>query len=562
MAKAKSANRIYPVYEHWEPLTDEEFELAMTDFREFCKNSIVLDENGIPVTFIMNEAQELFAEEVLHAIIPIMKKVPTPSIKILTHKSRQMGITTICLKLEQYILSKVKHFNALHIMPTEPEADEMRDRKLMPLLQGTHPDLMPEMIPSGNHVDFTYFEGNMLDNRLTFGSAGAKALGHGRTIHMLVEDEHAKYIDPFSLEAGILPAMRGNTVRIVIFTAKGMNHSYDLSEVAKDPESDWVYIFLPWYIMGDYEMEPYGKYLTLKGLSDYDMFLFKEFKRVGIPKEKWLRKAAWYNHTFINEAARDWKHMYENYPTVAEESFKASGSPIFDSAKLRDWEKLGYTRWDVFYEHGDTVFREAEDGAIRIREQPIRGHQYVIGADMADGEVDGDDSALVVWDVTGDKIQAVAAYNGVISQNDFAELAYDIAMKYNEGLIVPERNVGQLMIKWLTEIKGYMNIWTDAAKVSGYNNLGVYMTPAVKNEAIARMKYLINNGYYEDFDPVFCNQALYFTYEKTPSGMLRAAAAGGHRDDSVMARMAAVMSLDMERFGEYTTGQVREGRKY
>src|SRR5690606_19490938 len=109
--------------------------------------------------------------------------------------------------------------------------------------------------------------------------------------------------------------------------------------------------------------------------------------------------------------------------------------------------------------------------------QPIRGHQYLVGADMADGEVDGDDSALVVWDVTGETIRAVAAYNGTISQNDFAELAYDVATKYNDALIVPERNVGQLMIKWLTEIKGYMNIWTDAAKVSGYNNLGVYMTP-------------------------------------------------------------------------------------
>lgn len=562
MKQSKAANLIRPVYEHWKPLSDEQFELAMTDFREFCAQSIVLDQDGRPVKFVMNEAQERFATEVLEAIVPIMAKEPCPSIKILAHKSRQMGITTICLKLEQYILSKVTHFNALHVMPTEPESEELFDRKLLPLLQGTHPDLMPDMAPAGNRVDFKYFEGNLLDNRLSYMSAGAKGSGHGRTIHMLVEDEHAKYIDPFTFEAGVIPAMRGNTIRIVIFTAKGMNHSYDLSESAQDPESDWVYIFLPWYILSDYEIEPYGKYLTLKGLSDYDMFLFREFERVGIPKEKWLRKAAWYNRTLINDAHRDWKYMYENYPTVAEESFKASGSPIFDSAKLRDWANIKYKRMDVFYEDGHTVFRESEEGAIRVREDPIRGHQYLIGADMADGEVDGDDSALCVWDITGDKIKTVAAYNGVMSQNDFAELTYDLGTRYNYALVVPERNVGQLMIKWLTEVKGYMNIWTDSAKVSNYNNLGVYMTPAIKNEAIARMKYLINNDYYEDFDPAFGSQALYFTYQKTPSGMLKAAAAGNHKDDSVMARMSAVMALDMDRFGAYTTVKVKEGRKY
>lgn len=562
MPKPKSANQILPVYEHWEPLSDEEFEKAMNDFHEFCGQSIILDEDGRPVKMVLNEAQEIFSAKVLEAVLPIIKKQPCPSIKVLCHKSRQMGITTVCIKLEQFILSKAVFINVLHIMPTDPEADELRDRKLIPMLQGTHPDIMPRMIPVGNHIDFKDFEGNRLDNRLSYMSAGAKGAGHGRTINILVEDEHAKYIDPFSLEAGIIPAMRGNTMRVVIFTAKGMNHSYDLSKTAQDPESDWVYIFLPWYILSDYELEPYGKYKTLKGLSDYDMFLFKEFRRAGVPKEKWLRKAAWYNKTFINDAHRDWKYMYENYPTVAEESFKASGSPIFDSAKLRTWKELDYKRLDVFYENGENAFRYTEDGVIREREAPIRNHSYIIGADMADGEVEGDDSALVVWDVSGDSIKTVAAYNGLISQNDFADLVYDVALRYNEALVVPERNVGQLMIKWLVEIKGYSNVWTDQAKVSNYNNLGVYTTTPVKNEAIARLKFLINNGYYEDFDPVFCEQALYFTYEKTPTGILRAAAAAGHHDDAVMARLMAVMAIDMEQFGEYNSSIVREGRKY
>lgn len=556
------ANTIKPAYTHWKPLSDEEFELSMNDFVSFCENSIVLDKNGAPVKFTLNEAQELFASHFLEAIKPILAKTPTPSVKVCCHKSRQMGITTVCLKLEQYVMSKATNMNAIHIMPTEDEANEMIDRKLTPLLQATHPELMATMVAADKHVDFKDLEGVMLDNRLTFMSSGTQGAGHGRTIHMAIFDEYAKYLDPFTLEAGILPAMSGNTIRVVLFTAKGMNHAYDLAEVAKDEESDWIYMFLPWYIMSEYEMEPEGRYKTLEGLTDYDVFLFEEFKRAGVPPSKWARKAMWYNYTFINEAKRDTKYMYENYPTIAEESFRASGSPIFDAHKLAEWSSREFKRLDMFSDGDGTEFRYTEEGILREYEPPKRGASYILGADPADGDVAGDDSALVVWRVADEKITAVASYNGTVTQTDFAELVFDVATRYNDALVVPERNVGQLMIKWLVDIKGYANIWTDAKKVSGYNNLGVYTTQAVKNEMISRLKFLINNGYYEDFDPVFCEQAKYFTYQKTPSGQMKAAAAAGKHDDMVLSRLLAVMSLDMDQFGDYNHQIVREGKKY
>ena len=141
-------------------------------------------------------------------------------------------------------------------------------------------------------------------------------------------------------------------------------------------------------------------------------------------------------------------------------------------------------------------------------------------------------------------------------------MCYDLAMRYNYALIVPERNMGQLMIKWLTEVKGYTNIWTDAQKVTGYNSLGVRTTVATKNEMVARLNFLINNDYYEDFDPAFCEEALYFTFQKTPSGQLKAAGDSGHHDDCVLSRMIATMALDMNRYKEYSEQIIKEGKKY
>lgn len=875
-------NMVTSPYEHWKPLTDSQFYGAMGDFVQFCKESIILDKNGRPVPMHLNEAQVLFSSEVLKAIEPIMKKIPTKSVNVLCHKSRQMGITTVTLKLEQFVASKSTNFNILHVMPTDSEANEMIDRKFLPLLRGTHPELLADIVPVANYADFKSFSGIELDNRITFMSAGVKGAGHGRlnfvseyvltanrgettwgtitvgdilydrfgkrttvtevfehknkrkyrvhlvdgryvdagaehlwlvadshyttkmkensafeastewllkdgadkycipnpgcldipyqevpiepyllgvilgdgyidgnnvrikskykphpellgepnyienedrwdkskvipaiselgledkhadnkfiprvylnnsvvvrqallsglldtdgcagektryttiskqlaedvqwlvrslggyskiskqtkvrdneqsvytvsvaldynpfrrvekasrynpvripkwsriknieildeyedakcvtvdspthtyvigkdfivthnTIHMLVEDEHAKYSDPFNLEAGILPAMSGNTVRIVLFTAKGMNHSFDLSKVAQDPESDWVYIFLPWYILSEYEMEPEGRYKSLNSLTEYDLFLCSEFKRAGVSPSRWARKLQWYNYTFINEAKKDQLYMFENYPTVAAESFQASGAPIFDSRLLYDWMEREFKTIDAFYADGETRFDYVDGGAIKEYEAPIKNHQYIIGLDPAEGEVKGDDSALVVWDITKPKIKAVAAYNGIISQNDFAELAYDMAMRYNMALLVPERNMGSLMIKWLTEVKGYLNIWTDANKVTGYNNLGVRTTVSSKNEMIARLKFLMNNGYYEDFDPVFCEQGLYFTFQKTASGQLRAAGDSGHHDDAVLARMLCTMAINMDRYKGYTKTIQKEGRKY
>ena len=107
-----------------------------------------------------------------------------------------------------------------------------------------------------------------------------------------------------------------------------------------------------------------------------------------------------------------------------------------------------------------------------------------------------------------------------------------------------------------------MNIWTDTATVNTYNVLGVRTTIPSKNEMVARMKFLINNGYYEDFDPEFCEQGIYFTYVKTQGGQFRAAADAGHSDDTVMARLLCTMALDMGVYKSYHESIVKEGRKY
>ena len=83
-----------------------------------------------------------------------------------------------------------------------------------------------------------------------------------------------------------------------------------------------------------------------------------------------------------------------------------------------------------------------------------------------------------------------------------------------------------------------------------------------KNEMIARLKFLMDNGYFEDFDPTFCEQGLYFTFQKTQSGQFRAAGDAGHHDDTILARMLTTMALDMSRYKAWSESKLKDGRKY
>jgi hypothetical protein len=540
-------------------LGDIEFAKSMTDFKEFCRQSYVIDKSGIPKRFILNEAQEEFARVVLKAIDNILKRKPSPSIKIVCHKSRQMGITTVCLKLEQFILSKTKNMNALHVMPDEREASNMVDRKMIPLLQGTHSELLPNISYTGDKLDFIDFAGVHLSNRLSFSSANTRSGYAGRTISLLLFDEYALYTDPFSLESNLLPALTPNSIRIVLFTAKGMNHAYDLVKTAQDPESDWIHIFLPWYMLSEYETRPKGRYKKLEGFNDYDRFLIKEFKKAKVPMERWTRKLQWYNDTFINEAKKSVQYMHEAYPTIPSESFEASGSPLFDNRKLYSWMTREFKTLDLFTSSAELAeFRYVEGGALKEYESPIPGHAYLIGVDCSDGLYNGDNSAFCVLDTTSNAIRCVASYGGGSSQEDTAELVYHAAKRYNEALVVPERNTGQLFIKMLTEAWDYWNIYSDAKLLTSTAQLGVYTTNSSKNEMMARMKFLMNHDFYEDFDPDFCNEALYFTSSMTEQGNVKMSAARGHHDDLVMSRLVAMMAIDMDRFKLYNEQRILE----
>lgn len=546
------AREIEPLYDHWKTFTQSHFNEVILDFEKFCEEgSIVIDKNGYAVPMKLNEAQRAVAD----ILIPeLFAPVPSP-VNIFIHKSRQMGITTVLMKIEQYCCTRLRNVNTQHIMPTEPDAEEISEKKFIPALQGVHPELAAVVYPVKRKFRFREYGGVPLNSSVTFTSAQAKGANKGQTNHVAILDEYATYERVTHLERGILATLpkTGRVLTCYVSTANGMNHFSDLSKVAQEPDNHWKYLFLPWHMLAEYEMEPKGRLKELTGLTPYEIKLCDLFEQAGYPVDRWAWKMQWYEYVLQTEAKMDTDYMYENYPSTAEESFAATGTPVLPSQKLMELRDAGrkFTYVELMQgSNGRINIMPTTLSTIKQFAVPVPGHKYLISADPADGGEGGDESAFVIIDLN--TMEAVCCMKERLDQNDLAEVLAPFGYYYNKADIVVERNTGQSCIDWLVKMLKYPRMVIDALHTTKSRvEYGTYMTRPVKNEAILRLKFLLNLNIYKDFDPDWIDQALHFTWTKTPTGMAKAAGTDGYHDDTVMARLIAVSALDMRRFKGY-----------
>lgn len=545
------ARNVESVYSHWEPLSQKQFNGLMLDFEKYCsEGSMIINKNGQSVPMILNEAQRAVAEDILSAVFA---EIPSPT-NLFYHKCRQMGITVLLQKLEQFIGTRRKNIGMQHIMPTEDDADDLFEKKFIPMLQGVHPDLAPNVYKTERRLKFVDFGGVKLNSYVNYSSSQKQSAGRGGTNQIVVEDEHAYYERVKNLERGLLATMpkAGLALRVVASTAHGMNHFRDLSKVA-EASDEWGYRFLPWHMLKEYEMEPKGRLAELTELTAYEVFLCDVFEKCGYPIESWTRKMQFYQYVFETEANRDLEFMHENYPSVPEESFLATGAPALPALKLTELRdaNIPYRTMELYQkDNGQIELVRTPMGSIKVYKDPVPGHKYQFWADPADGGEQGDDSAAALVDM--DTMEDVLCIKEKIDQNDFAELLAHIGRIYNTATIIVERNTGQACLDWLVNMLRYPRVWIDPfATTSKRVVYGLYMTANVKKEAITRAKFLLNYNILKDYDPDFIDQGLHFVWKKTPSGLQKAVGTDGYHDDCVMARLIGIATLDMKRWKEY-----------
>lgn len=559
---------IKPLYTHWNKLSNDKLREILLDFKQWCEQGkLIINKKGHAVPFLLNEAQEEVAKLILSkAFAPI----PEP-IALVIHKSRQMGISVVLAALEQYLVDRKQNLNITHLLPDEQLAYQFFNEKWQPLAEGTHPQLLPDMYPTLSPVPYIKvgdFHGRNMNCNIKIGGAGSPAAGRSGTQHVVILDEYAFYSNVNSLERGILATQpkTGMVLTVYVSTANGMNWFYDTVKQAESPNSRMEHLFLPWHMLKEYEMEikPGSRFydLDLYKPTEYDMKLMDIFEKQGYPEERWLNKMEWYDYVLDKEAKGDRDYMFQEYPSTPEESFEVTGRPCLPAKVINYWLEKTQSEIPVFvdqYSQPDPrthrpkiTIQQTNKSAVRMWKKPTTGHRYLLGCDPSEGDYAGDRSAWVIVDTTTmDEVCFSADY---LEAEELADTIINYARFYNNAVIVVERNMGQAVIEFL-KASGYHRIYIDP-NTRGLK-YGVRTTQATKNEALRRLRFLLNNGLYKPHDMLFLEEAQHFSWRQLPGGSWRVEAMGTdadgqpYHDDTIMARAVLSLALDMRKFKGY-----------
>lgn len=563
MATGSKSKLITPLYNHWEKLDKQGLTSLLLDFSKYCaEGKMIIDKQGHAVPFILNEAQK----EVARLILPfIFAKVPEP-VTLVIHKSRQMGISVLLAALEQYIVSRKQNINLTHLFPTEQLASQFFQEKWLPLMEATHPQLLPDMYATSSPIPYVKvrdFHGISMGCNVRIGGAESKAAGRSTTNQIVILDEYAFYQNVSNLERGILATQpkTGLVLTVYVSTSNGANHFYDIVRQSQQPHSRIKHLFLPWHMQTEYMIAPdkHSRFADLNVYepTEYDMKLMDIFEEAGYPEDTWLSKMNFYDVTLDKEAKGDQDYMFENYPSEEEESFAATGRPVLPAKVVNYWleHPKDYKCLDQFLDQktNKVVMGETPHSSIRQYAPPIPGHRYILSIDPSSGYA-ADRTAGVVIDMS--TYEEVCSFVEYIEQTECAELAINLATYYNKAVILIERNMGETMIEFIKNL-GYPRLWLDVKNSGRTLKYGIRTTNPLKNEAIRRLKFLLNQGIYKPHDELFLREAQHFNWTQLPGGGYRAEATGqdengdAYHDDTVMARVIFAASLDMHKFKKY-----------
>lgn len=231
----------------------------------------------------------------------------------------------------------------------------------------------------------------------------------------------------------------------------------------KEKQGRWKPVFLPWYLSKEYEDDS----PLSENLEEWEVDLYKNlFRNFG--KDEARKKINFYHKQYL-DLNRDKAKLLQEYPSTPSEAFVSTGNCYFDQMKIAARKdevitnsfKQGAFNYDFQYSpEGEVrissyVFEEIGNGPLKIYEEPISTHPYVVVSDPSEGG--SDYTAIVVFDNHTGK--QVAVVNSRELGNDVvAHYCYMLGKMYNEAMIAIENNRGKLELDTLIKTN-YRNIY-------------------------------------------------------------------------------------------------------
>ena len=442
------------------------------DFELFAKEQLKIlpkDSSKGFQSFEFNEAQRIVNE----ALEKQLKE--TGRVRAIILKARQMGLST-------YTTGRVfwkSYFNAYNksvVMAHDAATSDALFGMSRNIIYNMADTFRP-MLKKSNAKEIM-FEHNDSGYRLY--TAGAPEAGRGTTPTIAHLSEVAFWGHDEKILAGLFQGISQSEGTEVILesTANGVGNSFHrLWQGAVKGENDYIAIFVPWYLMTEYQRKvPEGFERTTE-------------EEVLVTRYNLSDDQLYWRRLKIAEGGEN--KFRQEYPATPEEAFIVSGSNVFNIEKLSKLVPQPILAKREF-NFESSMMEDLRDGSIEIFKYPTFEDAFAIGADVALG-VGKDYSTAVVINA---QREVCAVYrSNTIDPSQFGDLLFYLGRYYNNALLAVESNsMGIATLNRLTQM-GYMNMYyqTKMANVSKEegSRIGWRTTSASKPAIIGFLKNAI-----------------------------------------------------------------------
>lgn len=536
----------------------------VNDPKWYIENFLVIrDKQAKKVPFILNHAQNIVMEKIKWCEENNKLK------RFIVLKARQMGLSTLFEGLIFHDTANNPFKNSLIVAHEEPASQNLFN--MSKLYYEELPDVIRPMkkYSNGKILAFESPENDEdkkqqnpgLRSKITIATAGAGEVGRSSTIHNLHASEVAFFPDAKTTMLGLLQSIPDemNTLVVLESTANGVgDYFHDLWQKATRGENEFIPIFLPWFIDPGYtrpfkssaereqfksEIETVTTDMNGNKVYTYEYELMKKHDLT-------LEQLNWRRYTIANKCQGDEFLFMQEYPSTPEEAFISTGRPKFSIQSLKKYQTItkeptrGYLKYNP---NGEVEFIEDSSGYVSIWEKPKPNRRYSIGADVAEGLVEGDYSCGVVGDNTS--FDVVAMWHGHIDPDLFGIELIKLAKYYNYAYLGVENNNHGLTTLSTIKREEYWNLYFSkqhdkiADRIT--QKIGWSTTSVTKPLMIDKLAEFIREIYLGIYSDLIISEA--FTYVIEDNGKTNAQP--GCHDDTIMA-MAIMLQLMLEDVGD------------
>lgn len=332
------------------------------------------------------------------------------------------------------------------------------------------------------------------------------------------------------------------TLIVMESTANGIGNYFHTEWLrAENGKSNYMPAFVPWHEIDKYRtpVSDEGIRELVPALTDYEWRLWQQ----GLTMDQ----INWYHVTARNYQSA--KQMQAEYPGTAIEAFTTTGSNVFSTEKVEAL-RAGVRAGEHGHIDGHGRFVPQPEGRLEVWERCDPDGDYITTVDIGGRWAGADWSVVAVMRTDTDSPRVVAQWRGHIDHDLLANRAIDIAMYYNQALLVVESNTleseaaggtGDGSLTVLERLSRsypclYMRQCVDRLTMAVTDRVGFHTNRRTKDAAIDALIRAVREGGYVERSETAINEL--FTYSHLSNGSY--AARPGCHDDVLMTRAIAL----------------------